>query len=124
MNVRRLASYRQFFAPGFLAWLADNPTIYDDFERHALVMLERGRQHFSARTIVEDMRHFSRLRDSDGTLKINDHRAPDLARVFAILHPQHALLWEYRRDDWKEFLAAVGTQPPEPPQRDMFGFST
>lgn len=120
MNVSLVARYAQFFAPGFLPWLADNPTIYDDFERHALDTLERGKEHFSARTIVEDMRHFLRLRDGDGTLKINNNRAPDLARVFAILHPQHALLWEYRRDDWQEFLAAIGKKPPPSPQRDMF----
>ena len=120
MNVGLLARYSKFFLPGFLSWLSDNPTIYDDFERHALTMIERGKRHFSARTIVEDMRHFSRLRDGDGTLKINDHRAPDLARAFAILNPQHALLWEYRRDDSQDFLAAINTKPPEQPQRDMF----
>lgn len=120
MNAQRLVSYGQFFLPGFLSWLADNRHVYETFEQQALAAIEEGKGHFSARTIVEDMRHYSRQRDSDGTFKINDHRAPDLARVFAIHHPQHAKLWEYRRDDWQDFLNALGQKPPPPPQMDMF----
>jgi hypothetical protein len=103
-----LAGFTAFFRPGFLPWLVRNEPIYRQFERQTLELISDGWQHFAARTIVEEIRHYTRLREAGAcSFKINDHMAPDLARAFVIRHPQHALLWEYRRDDAAQFLAAV-----------------
>lgn len=101
-------AYARFFRPGFLGWLAANWSIYEAFEEQAQRLIDRGWTHFSARTIVEELRHYTRHREAGAcSLKINDHAAPDLARVFTIRHPQHAHLWEYRRSDWPAFLQEI-----------------
>jgi hypothetical protein len=103
-----LQPYARFFRPGFLGWLAANKPIYYAFEQQALILIRKEWKRFSARTIVEELRHYTRHRERGNcSLKINDHAAPDLARVFTVLHPQYARFWEYRRPDWPEFLRAV-----------------
>lgn len=103
-----LAQYRDYFRPGFLPWLAKNEAIYRAFEQQTLALIDAGWTHFSARTIVEEIRHYTRHREAgDCSFKINDHNAPDMARVFAVRYPQHAGLWEYRRPDAPAFLAAL-----------------
>jgi hypothetical protein len=103
-----LVPYAAYFRPDFLLWLAENEPIYQQFERQTLSLIDAGWAHFSARTIVEEIRHYTRHREGGAcSFKINDHAAPDLARVFAVRHPQYAQLWEYRRPDSQAFLAAV-----------------
>lgn len=104
----KLKALQQFFKPGFLTWLDDNQHIYREFESHAMRLIARGRTHYSARTIIEVLVHESMLRENGGEFKIGNDRAPDLARVFSILHPANALFWEYRRPDWPLFLKALG----------------
>jgi hypothetical protein len=106
-----LIPFEPYFKPGFLDWMAANEPIYRQFEAQALDLIGAGWGHFSARTIVEEIRHYTRHRESGRcSFKINDHLSPDLARAFVVRHPQHALLWEYRRPDADSFLAAVGAQ--------------
>jgi hypothetical protein len=103
-----LTPFAQYFRPGFMPWLAQNEAIYEQFERQTLTLIDAGWQHFAARTIVEELRHYTRHREAgECSFKINDHAAPDMARVFAIRHPQYAAIWEYRRADSPAFLAAV-----------------
>lgn len=122
LDYTKLARFQRFFRPGFLVWLGDHEEIYRMFEEQAFALIDKGRTHFSARTIVEEIRHYTRLHEM-GNFKINDHRSPDLARVFVIHHPEHAMFWEYRRDDWPKFLEAIGHMPPPPAQADLFGAS-
>lgn len=110
-----------YFRPDFLQWLAINEPIWKKFEAQTLELIADGWQHFSARTIVEEIRHYTRLREAGAcSFKINDHMAPDLARAFAVRYPEHARLWEYRRGDSAHFLAAIearqqpGDQMPLP----------
>lgn len=101
-------AYSRFFRPGFLPWLQANWAIYEAFEAQAMRAIKSGWRHFSARTIVEELRHYTRHREAGScSLKINDHAAPDMARIFTIRHPEHAHLWEYRRPDWPAFLQAI-----------------
>lgn len=100
--------YARFFRPGFLPWLAANESIYLAFEQQVYDLIGTGWRRFSARTILEEMRHYTRHREAGAcSLKINDHRAPDLARLFVIRNPRYAKFWEYRRPDWRDFLEAV-----------------
>lgn len=108
MNITALTPYAAFFRPGFLDWLALNGSIYEAFEQQSLRLIEKGWKRFSSRTIVEELRHYTRHREAGQcSLKINDHHAPDLARAFTVLHPTYARFWEYRRPDWPAFLQAI-----------------
>lgn len=93
------------FTADFMAYLPDNLHVYEAFEREALRVAERGFKHYSARTIIEVLRHNSALAEATGAWKLNDWRTPYLARLFALLQPQHAGLFEFRqtkaaRRDW------------------------
>lgn len=67
----------------------ENPELYRAFEAEALRIIERGRKRYSARTIVEWLRHNSAVQaDPTGEFKINDHVTPTLARDFLDDHPE------------------------------------
>jgi len=83
------------FRPDFKAWLSENPHVFAEFERRALQVAAR-RDHYSARTIMEVIRHDTVIGELSGSWKINNNAAPDCARLFALLHPQHAGLFEFR----------------------------
>lgn len=86
------------FKLGFDAWLKANWSIYLRFEDEAKKAAYSGRKHYSARTIVEFLRHQTALFEKDGHFKINDHAAPDMARAFAVRNPVHHKLFEFRGD--------------------------
>lgn len=48
------------------------------------------------RTIFEVIRHDTAIGELRGEFKINNNAAPDCARLFALLHPQHSCLFEFR----------------------------
>lgn len=103
-----LTQFAAYFCAGFLPWLARNEAIYRQFELQTLSLIDAGWKHFSARTIVEEIRHYTRLREAGAcSFKIDGNMAPDLARAFAVRYPEHARMWEYRRADSAHFLAAV-----------------
>lgn len=52
--------------------------------------------HYSARTIVEYLRHHSAANDDSSDFKINDHHAPVLARLWTFLYPERAGFFELR----------------------------
>lgn len=84
------------FTPEFLAFLPENVHVFEAFEREALRIVGRGWTHYSARTIVEVLRHHHALAESAGPWKLNDWHTPYLARLFALLNPEHAELFEFR----------------------------
>jgi hypothetical protein len=88
-------SNRDTFGPEFAAWIEANFVIWRAFEREALRIASR-RSHYSAKTILEVIRHHTTLAERAGEFKINNNVCPDLARLFAFLHPSHAELFEYR----------------------------
>lgn len=97
MEIARAKESPAVFKPDFIAWLADNLHIYQEFEKRALQVAQH-RKHYSARTIVEVMRHDSAIGQLDGGFKINDRHTPDMARLFAMLNPMQAGLFEFRRE--------------------------
>jgi hypothetical protein len=88
--------HREQFTADFLEYLPANLHVYEAFEREALIVLRRGFKHYSARTIIEVLRHRSNLRETAGQWKLNDHNTPYLARLFGLIHPQHKGLFEFR----------------------------
>lgn len=92
------------FSEGFAEWLSENLHVWRAFEREATrVFGKRGGSravpppHYSARTIVEVLRHNSLLNEKGGQWKINDHHAPDLARLYHLVYPSRAGFFELRR---------------------------
>lgn len=81
----------------FREWLLRNQIVWHRFETEALRIWNRGRDHYSARTIGEVLRHESALADDDQAYKLNDHIWPDLARLFLECHPACAGFFETRR---------------------------
>jgi hypothetical protein len=87
-----MSKYRSDFA----AWLLANPHIWQAFAAKADQVWNRGRQHYSARTIVEVMRHESMLAEVGGEWKINGNYVPDLARLYVESYPDRVCLFETR----------------------------
>lgn len=80
-------------------WLLDprNVEVWRQFEAEAnRVWLNKANKHYSARTIVEYLRHHSAANDSGADFKINDHHAPVLARLWTFLYPERAGFFELR----------------------------
>ena len=84
------------FPSEFLTYLDENAHVYEAFEQEA-IKAAKVRQHYSARTIIEVLRHNSAVSEKGGEWKLNDHHTPYLARLFAINNPAHARLFEFRR---------------------------
>lgn len=83
------------FRKGFPAWLEENGAVWRRFEREADLIRAR-RTHYSARTIVEVLRHESALAESGGDFKLNNNHAPDLARLYLLTHPDALGFFETR----------------------------
>ena len=81
----------------FEAFHADNPHVYQLFERFALEAVHAGRKRFSARTVLHRIRWYTSVetRDPQG-FKINDHWSPFYARMFMKRHPWCGKLFELR----------------------------
>lgn len=88
---------RENFLPTFAGWLAANLHVWRAFEREADRVWIRGRRHYSARTILEHLRHETALADSGVEFKLNNNVAPDLARLYRLRYPARADLFELRR---------------------------
>jgi hypothetical protein len=85
------------FTPEFLDYIAANVHVFEAFEMEALKIAARGAKHYSARTIIEVLRHHSALQETGpGIYKLNDRHTPFLARLFALCHPDFAGLFEFR----------------------------
>ncbi len=84
------------FRPGFALWLRDNRHVWLAFEHEADRVWTRGRRHYSARTLVEYLRHETALADNGADFKINGNVVPDLARLYRLTHPARAGLFETR----------------------------
>ena len=84
------------FRQDFAQWIAENRHVWLAFEREADKMWNRGRRHYSARTLVEYLRHETALADSGREWKINGNAVPDLARLYGLMRPARAGLFETR----------------------------
>lgn len=94
--LRRVAVNASAFRPDFPAWLEANLSLWERFEDQANAVYGRGRRHYSARTIIEWMRHETSAREIDGEFKINGNFVPDLARLYGLMYPERAGFFEMR----------------------------
>lgn len=86
---------KDMFRDDFPEWLMENFHIWEEFERRALKVASK-REHYSARTIVEVIRHDTAIGELKGEYKINGNFVPYLARLFALRHPRYSNLFEFR----------------------------
>ena len=84
------------FPDDFLEWLPENMHVFEAFSLEATKVIKRGFTHYSAYTIVEFLRHHSAVRENAGEWKINNNHRPYLARLFDLVYPDRAGLFEYR----------------------------
>ena len=78
------------FAPDFLRWLRLNWHIYLAFERRAYRAIKHGYRHLGSMAIINNIRWQSMLAERESEFKISNNVAPDLSRLFHLLHPQYA----------------------------------
>lgn len=86
---------QDLFRPDFYQWLNDNKHIWEEFERRSLQVAVK-RDHYSARTIAEIIRHDTAIGELKADYKINGNYVPCLARLFALVHPRYSNLFEFR----------------------------
>lgn len=95
--LERISANAIRFRPDFHEWASDNYPVWERFEREANAVYSAGHRHYSARTIGEVLRHHSALRSqNDGEYKLNDHRWPDLARLYLMVYPERQGFFELR----------------------------
>lgn len=95
------------FRKGFVEWLSDNFHIWEAFEREANKIATR-RDRYSARTIIEVLRHETALREAPNELqlKITNNAAPDLARLYVMFYPNRKDFFETRINPLSDRRAA------------------
>ena len=71
------------YGASFASWCRDNMHVVDRFFAEADAVWERGLRHYSARTIIEFLRHETTLREAgNAERKLNNNAVPDLARLY------------------------------------------
>ncbi len=97
IELQVIADNSEMFTKKFAGWLPDNFHVYDAFVLEAHKLIERGFDHYSARTILHYLRHRSALiQHSNDGWKLNNDYSPYMARLFDLMHPHLAGLFEYR----------------------------
>ncbi len=84
------------FRHDFPAWLRTNWHIWEGFEREANRIYDRGRRHYSSRTIWEVMRHERTLAEIHSDFKLNNNFAPCVARLYMLMYPERDGFFELR----------------------------
>lgn len=75
------------FRDDFPAWLEENGHVWARFRAEVDRVRAAGRRHYSARTIVEVLRHESALAENGSPYKLNNNHTPDLARLYLLTAP-------------------------------------
>jgi hypothetical protein len=96
-------AHPEYFRADFRDWLEKNYPVWLAFEYQANTVWDRGRRHYSARTIGEYLRHESATREAPQLpeFKLNDHWWPDLGRLYMLM---------YSRDRFFERRAGPATR--------------
>jgi hypothetical protein len=91
-----LKTHKDKFCDEFINWLPDNEHVWEAFTNEAVKIQKKGFKHYSARTIVHVLRHHSVVSENGSEWKINNNHSPYLARLFDLVYPHRAGLFEYR----------------------------
>lgn len=93
-----VCGHQEHFCRDFMDWLSRNWHVWTAFEVQACALWDRGTRHWSARTIVEYLRHETAVKqDVPGDeWKINNDQVPDLARLYMLMWPEREGFFERR----------------------------
>lgn len=91
-----IAREHEQFRKDFGEWLVDNWHVWQRFEREANAVHDSGRSHYSARTLVEFIRHETTIRENNSSFKINNSYVPDMGRLYGMLHAGREGFFECR----------------------------
>ncbi len=77
----------------FKQYHQDNPEIYEAFKRITFNLIDKGRQYYGAKGIIEVIRYHTITASKSSAItndfKINNNYAPDYARKFMDDYPQY-----------------------------------
>jgi len=75
----------------------DNKHVYEEFEKLALQLIEKGAKRLSSKMIIEYLRasHYIKTLSTDG-YKINNDYTASYARYFEYMHPEYKNYFETR----------------------------
>lgn len=93
-----ICAHQAYFRRDFMDWLYCNYHVWLAFEHEANMIWQRGRRHYSARTIGEYLRHESALREAPNQQgwKVDNDFLPDLARLYMLLYQDRDGFFERR----------------------------
>lgn len=84
------------FRPDFMPWLKNNWHIWARFESEADRVWCSGRHKYSARTLIEYIRHDTFTREVGGEYKVNNSFVPDIGRLYGMNHAGRQDFFECR----------------------------
>lgn len=87
---------KEQFSDDFLVWIQSNEHVFDAFCEQVFLVIRKGFTHYSSKTIIEVLRHHSAISESGIQYKLNNNVTPYLPRLFDLMYPEHAGLFEYR----------------------------
>ena len=73
-----------------------SPEVYEAFARRANKLWRKGRRRYGAKAIIEVMRYESAISDYGVQFKLNNNDTSKIVRVFQLLNPDHATMFETR----------------------------
>jgi hypothetical protein len=96
-----IKTHKDNFSSEFIDWLPENEHVWEAFTDEVFKVQQKGFKHYSARTIVHVLRHHSAVSEKSSNewkkmWKINNNHSPYLARLFDLVYPHRAGLFEYR----------------------------
>lgn len=99
MNIENIShEHKKQFSDEFLSWILENAHIYMAFEQEAYKVINAGFKHYSARVIIEVLRHHSVTAEKSASgWKIDNNIIPYIGRLFALINPHHVNLFEFRQ---------------------------
>ena len=97
VNLAVLAKTDKEIPNSYCDWLVDNIHVWEAFETEAFSVIAKGFKHYSARTIVHYLRHYSAIEEQGSKFKIKNGHSPYLARLFALVHPEHKEIFSYHK---------------------------
>tara|TARA_R100000655_G_scaffold55221_2_gene93274 strand:- start:1234 stop:1584 length:351 start_codon:yes stop_codon:yes gene_type:complete len=82
---------------GFDKFNKENPHVYREFEKQALMAINKGRTKISAKLIINWIRWNEFLKTSDKNFRINDAYQSYYARYFVDQYPEYRECFEFRK---------------------------
>jgi hypothetical protein len=114
-NVESHYAQEHLFRSDFSAWLESNWHVWLSFEAEAEKAWQLGRRTYSARTLVEYLRHDTNIRQVEREYKINNNFVPDLGRIYGMMHENRADFFECRvmKRPCVRYMIRTGPKPAD-----------